>query len=100
MALFSFNAPKPKRFSYRPLYYSERKERLEKMKAAAESEISGKSCVNLQKGFLSKNRPKPRTLMEKGFYFLRIVTIILLVVLFYILAQEIYLLFHLMMLNR
>jgi hypothetical protein len=97
MALFSFNTPKPKRFEYRPLYYNERKERLEKMKAAAEAEISGKSSYEtLQKGFLSKKLQKPKTLLEKGFSFLRIVTIILLVVLFYVLAQEIYLLFHLL----
>ena len=65
MAFFNFNTPKPKRFNYRPLYYDERKERLEKMKAQAEAELAAeKTATNatgsLQRGFLSRNRAKSK----------------------------------------
>ena len=52
---FNFNTPKARQFNYRPLYYDERKERLEKMKARAEAEKDG-GYVGLEKGFLADNR--------------------------------------------
>ena len=56
MGLFNFNTAKPKQFRYRPLYYDERKERLDKMKARAEAENEGKSYTSLEKGFLAESR--------------------------------------------
>jgi hypothetical protein len=41
MALFfNFKASKPRQFNYRPMYYNERKERLEQMKARALAELA------------------------------------------------------------
>ena len=57
--LFNFNTPKARQFNYRPLYYDERKERLEKMKARAESEKDG-GYAGLEKGFLSEGRAKSK----------------------------------------
>ncbi len=60
---FKFHTPKPKQFHYRPLYYDERKERLEKMKAQAEAEAkAGKSgrYIGLQKGFLSEHKAQSK----------------------------------------
>ena len=59
MGFFNFSTPKPKQFQYRPMFYDERKERLEKMKARAEAELSaGKAettyTSGLQRGFLSE----------------------------------------------
>jgi hypothetical protein len=55
---FNFNTPKPRQFHYRPLYYDERKERLEKMKAQAEAELAAErnqaGYAGLQKGFLGE----------------------------------------------
>jgi hypothetical protein len=60
MGLINFNLPKPKRFNYRPRYYDERKERLEKMKAQAEAELvaeKNRAVVStLEKGFLTEHR--------------------------------------------
>ena len=57
---FNFNMPKPKQFNYRPLYYDERKERLEKMKAQAEAELTAEKNrgvgAGLEKGFLTEKR--------------------------------------------
>ena len=74
MALFfNFNTPKPRQFQYRPLYYDERKERLEKMKAQAEAELAagknGGRYAGLQRGFLAEKRAKSKghnTSLEKG----------------------------------
>ena len=71
---FNFNMPKPKQFNYRPLYYDERKERLEKMKAQAEAELTLKKDgeirhSGLQKGFLYERRANSKmrhTSLEKG----------------------------------
>ena len=59
MGLFNFNMPKPKQFNYRPLYYDERKERLEKMKARAKIE-NERGYTNLEKGFLTESRAKSK----------------------------------------
>ena len=52
--------PKPRQFQYRPLYYDERKERLEKIKARAEAEFAAKKegvrYTGLEKGFLTEQR--------------------------------------------
>ena len=55
-----FIPPKPRQFQYRPMYYNERKERLEKMKARAEAELAaGKENAvhtGLERGFLAEGR--------------------------------------------
>ena len=64
--LFNFNTSKPKQFQYRPMYYNERKERLEKMQARSENENQYNS---LEKGFLTEGRAKsklPRTELSKA----------------------------------
>ena len=84
MALFfNFNMPKPKQFQYRPLYYDERKERLEKMKAQAEAELAaekkGTRYTGLQRGFLAERRANSKlrhTALEKASTF-RFVIILL-----------------------
>jgi hypothetical protein len=70
--LFNFNTTKPKRFNYRPLYYDERKERLEKMKARAEADLAAEkdkvSQSGLERGFLSERRTNSKyrsTSLEK-----------------------------------
>jgi len=64
MGLFNFSTPKPRQFNYRPLYYDERKERLEKMKAQAEAEVAlekkAANYIGLQKGFLTDRRAKSK----------------------------------------
>ena len=63
---FNFNMPKPKQFNYRPLYYDERKERLENMKARAAAEYAAKNIVasgyagSLEKGFLTERRAESK----------------------------------------
>lgn len=61
MAIFNFNAPRPRQFNYKPRYYDERKERLNNMIAAAKAEKEGKQDPNaaknhLQPGFLREYR--------------------------------------------
>ena len=74
MALFfNFKTQKPKQFSYRPMYYDERKERLEQMKARAEAELAADKkeagyTGGLQKGFLTERRANSKmrhTSLEK-----------------------------------
>ena len=52
--------PKPRQFQYRPLYYDERKERIEKIKARAEADFAAKKegvkYTSLEKGFLTEQR--------------------------------------------
>ena len=52
--------PKPKQFQYRPRFYDERKERLEKMKAQAEAELAANKkrtgYTSLERGFLTERR--------------------------------------------
>ncbi|MDR2036639.1 MAG: hypothetical protein LBQ60_01805 [Bacteroidales bacterium] len=52
-----FSTSKPRQFNYRPMYYDERKERLEKMKAEAEND---KTYVGLQRGFLTERREQSK----------------------------------------
>jgi hypothetical protein len=56
-----FHTPKPRQFHYRPMYYDERKEHLEKMKAEAEAAGENKDRhVGLKKGFLTERRENSR----------------------------------------
>ena len=61
---FNFNMPKPKQFHYRPMYYDERKERLEKMKARAAAEAAAKNAsagyTGLERGFLTERRAESK----------------------------------------
>jgi len=50
MGIFINIMPKPRHFNYRPLYYDERKERLEKIKARVEAEQKS----GLERGFITE----------------------------------------------
>ena len=91
--LFKFNTPKPKQFHYRPMYYDERKERLEKMKAEARAAEKESPYGNLQRGFLSERRNNSKmhkTSLEKKSA-LRFMVILLILLLFlYFLMPELF----------
>ena len=103
MALLNFNAPKSRQFHYRPRFYDERKERLEKMKARAESELaaekSGAQYIGLQRGFLSERREnsKLQRATLKGASNMQtlryLLILILLLGIFYILAPDLFMAF-------
>jgi hypothetical protein len=71
MAMFlNFNTPKPRQFQYRPWFYDERKERLEKMKARARAELEAEkneagNAGGLQMGFLTENRNNSKLYRRK-----------------------------------
>lgn len=94
MAIFNlFNTAKPKQFNYRPLYYDERKERLEKMKAAAEAEASGKAYHGLQRGFLKDQREQSKlrkARMEKGSILRWFIILLVILVAFYFIFPELF----------
>lgn len=99
MAILNFNTPKPRQFRYRPMYYDERKERLEKMKAQAEAEaekntISGETTyAGLQKGFLAERRANSKfhkTSLEKKSAFRFLIILIALLGLLYWIMPEIF----------
>jgi len=101
MAIFlNFNMPKPKPFNYRPRYYDERKERLEKIKARAEAELAAKKdgahYAGLQKGFLAERRAgsklKHTALKEKSVLRFLIILIAILGI-FYMIAPDVFLAF-------
>jgi len=60
MPIINFKMPKPRQFNYRPMFYDERKERLDQMKAKAEAELATKKeggrYIGLQRGFLTESR--------------------------------------------
>ncbi len=88
MALFFnlFNTPKPKQFNYRPVFYDERKERLEKMKA--EAEAAGKRpYTGLNKGFLSAQRKRKPSLEKSSALRFFIILIVLLIILYFIMPE-------------
>jgi hypothetical protein len=92
--------PKPRRFNYRPRYYDERKERLEKMKAQAEAElVADKNRVvgsGLEKGFLAGKRDsfKSRRASFEKASFLRFFIILLVIIgVFYFISPEIFMAF-------
>ena len=62
--LFNFNMPTAKKFNYRPMYYDERKERLEKMKARAIANIAAEKdstrYIGLESGFLENKRAESK----------------------------------------
>ena len=101
--LFNFKTSKPRQFNYRPMYYDERKERLEKMKARATAEItaegSGVQYTRLQKGFLTDRRrnPKSRRAELKDASNMRVlrylIILVLILGLFYILTPDLFLAF-------
>ena len=101
MAIFNFRMPKPKQFEYRPRYYDERKERLEKIKARAEAELAAKKdgvqyTTGLQKGFLAERRANSKLkhipLKEKST--LRFIIILIAILgIFYFLAPDVFLAF-------
>ena len=100
MAFAFFNTPKPRQFQYRPRYYDERKERLEKMKAQAKADIaaekSGIQYVGLQRGFLSENRENSKIKRNalKGASNARVLRYLLILIvlmgLFYVLSPEVF----------
>lgn len=95
MALFFnlFNTPRPKQFNYRPMYYDERKERLEKMKAEAEAARDGIHYRGLQKGFLSEQRTKSklrRASLEKASTLRFLLILLILLLLLYFIMPEIF----------
>ena len=100
MALSFFNTPKPRQFQYRPRYYDERKERLEKMKAQAKAEHaaekSGMQYAGLQRGFLSERREnsKIRRNVLKAASNARIVRYLLILIflmgIFYVFAPDVF----------
>jgi hypothetical protein len=84
-----FNLPKAKQFNYRPLYYDEQKERMEKLKANA----TGNHLVGLQKGFLQEQRQKSKLhkrSLEKISMLRFFVILFALVLLLYFIAPEIF----------
>ena len=101
--LFNFNMPRAKQFNYRPMYYDERRERLEKMKARAAAELANDKNavrhVGLEKGFLTENRTNSKfrrlELQEASIWrFVRLgVILVLLLSLTYYFAPEFFLVF-------
>ena len=97
---FNFKMPKPKQFEYRPRFYDERKERLEKMKARAEAELAaekdGTRYTGLQKGFLAENRANSklkRTPLKEKSALRFIIILIAILGIFYFLAPDVFLAF-------
>ncbi len=96
MALFfNFNMPKPRQFHYRPLYYDERKERLEKMKAEAEAAVKkgNTQYTGLQRGFLSERRANSKmhkTSLEKKSALRFLIILLALLALLYLIMPEIF----------
>ena len=92
--------PKPRQFEYRPRYYDERKERLEKIKARAEAELAvEKDAVQhtgLQKGFLAESRSNSkfsRTDIRKessGRLMRYLIILIVILGLFYFIAPDVF----------
>ena len=100
MAFSFFNTPKPKPFHYRPRYYDERKERLEKMKAQAKAEAdvekSRVQYVGLQRGFLQETRESSK--LRSGFlnraanarFFRYFLILLFLMGLFYFISPDVF----------
>ena len=92
---------KPKQFHYRPLYYDERKERLEKIKAKAEAELAAEKektpFTKLEKGFLSERRSKSsfrETEGHKSASAIRFLIILIAILgIFYFVAPDVFLAF-------
>ena len=101
MAIFNFRMPKPKQFNYQPLYYDERKERLENLKARAEAELAAKKdaanhATGLQRGFLAERRANSKFvhLKHKKASVLRMLLILIAILgIFYWVAPDVFLAF-------
>ena len=95
--------PKPKQFNYRPMYYDERKERLDKMKARAAEEAAEKNnragYTGLERGFLAERRAESKYRRSElqaasTWRFLRLFLILLLLLMLtYFLAPEFFVAF-------
>ena len=86
MGIFINIMPKPRHFNYRPLYYDERKERLEKIKARAEAEQK----IGLERGFITEARvnSKKFSLTFEKTSIVRLVIALALIGLLYLLMPE------------
>jgi len=95
--------PKPRQFYYRPLYYDERKERLEQIKARAEAELANEKNrvhqTGLQKGFLAESRSNSKfsrtdiRSASSGRLMRYIIILIVILGLFYIIAPDVFMAF-------
>ena len=100
MGILINRMPKPRQFNYRPLYYDERKERLEKIKARAEAEASllvdraGEECAvkysGLEKGFITEARANSKkfSLNFEKTSVVRLLIVLAIIGLFYLLMPE------------
>ena len=100
MGIFINIMPKPKQFNYSPLYYDERKERLEKIKARAEATTpslvgrAGEGLAEqkngLEKGFITESRAnsKKYSLSFEKTSVVRLLIALALIGLFYLLMPE------------
>ena len=94
--------PKPKPFEYRPRYYDERKERIEKIKARAEAELAADKDktrhAGLQKGFLAENRSnskfrRPDQKETSGRLMRYVIIVIAILGIFYLIAPDVFMAF-------
>jgi len=94
--------PKPRSFDYRPRYYDERKERLEKIKARAEAELAAEKDktlhTGLQKGFLAESRSNSKfrrsDQKEASGRLMRYVIIVIAILgIFYLIAPDVFMAF-------
>ena len=102
MGILFTRMPRPRQFDYQPLYYDERKERLEKIKARADAELAaekkGIHHTGLQKGFLAENREGSKfrytDLKASSGRLLRYVIIVVVILgIFYFVAPDVFLAF-------
>lgn len=87
MAIFSiFRTRKNKTFHYQPLYYDERKERLEQRIKEVENEKkkrdTGDQTVNLREGFLKQGFAKEEVRRKKRSSNIRLLAILILLLVF------------------
>ena len=94
MALFfNFSTPKPRKFQYRPMYYDERKERLEKMKAEVAAKRGEARYSGLNRGFLSERRNNSKmkhTVLEKMSSLRFIIILLILLGILYFFMPELF----------
>ena len=96
MALFfNFSTPKPRKFQYRPMYYDERKERLEKMRAEAEAAAKRGEVrySGLNRGFLFERRNNSKmkhTVLEKMSSLRFIIILLILLGILYFFMPELF----------
>ena len=103
MGILITRMPRPRQYNYQPLYYDERKERLEKIKARAEAELAAEKDrdhhTGLQKGFLAESRSDSKFhhtdfKKESSGRLLRYVIIVIAILgIFYLIAPDVFLAF-------